>query len=139
MVALTRKHNTKRNLDTLKRCQKQWTVEKGVETGKPVMWSSRAQMLKYAALKRSLKAASSTSEASRRSTEECSAPDDDYSVTPDTDDTSSETTSQYEVTDEVLPGTIVTSASVRRGNKAMFHMEHSRYEMNRWYLTTQQH
>ena len=142
MVALTRKHNTKIILDTLERCQKQWTVEKGVETGKPVMWSSRAQMLKYAALKRRLKAALSTSEASRRSTEEYSTPDDDYSVTPDTDDysvTSCEATSQYEVTDEALPGTTDTPENVRRVNKAMFHMEHLRHEMNRWYLTTQKH
>ena len=123
----------------MRKLEKQWTLTKGVETRKPVMLSSRAQMLKYAALERSLKAASSTSEASRRSTEEYSAPDDDYSVTPDTDDTSCETTSQYEVTDEVLPGTIATPASVRRGNKAMFHMEHLRYELNRWYLTTQKH
>ena len=97
----------------MRKLEKQWTFAKGVETKEPVMWSSRAQMLKYAALKRSLNAASSTSEASRRSTEEYSAPDDDYLVTPDTDDTSSETTSQYEVTDEALPGTTVTSASVR--------------------------
>ena len=84
----------------MRKLEKQWTLTKGVETRKPVMWSSRAQMQKYAALKRSLKAASSTSEASRRSTEEYSASDDDYSVTPDTDDIASETTSQYEVTDE---------------------------------------
>ena len=119
----------------MRKLEKQWTLTKGVETRKPVMWSSREQMIKYAALKRRLKAALSTSE-------EYSTSDDDYSVTPDTDDysvTSCETTSQYEVTDEVLPGTIATPASVRRGNKAMFHMEHLRYELNRWYLTTQKH
>ena len=119
----------------MRKLEKQWTLTKGVETKEPVMWSSREQMIKHEALKRKLRAALTTSE-------EYSTYDDDYSATPDTDDysvTSCEVTSQYEVTDEALPGTIATPESVRRGNKAMFHMEHLRYELNRWYLTTQKH
>ena len=129
MDALIRKHNLQQTLDTFR----QWTVTKGNLSRKQLMWSTREQLRKYTEMKRSLKAASSTSEASRRSTEEYSALDDGISVTPDTDDTSCETTSQYEVMDDVLP------ASVRRGNKAMFHMEHLRYELNRWLSTTQKH
>ena len=75
---------------------------------KPIMWRTAAQLRKY-------------------EEEEYTSLDDSISVTPDTDDTSCETTSQYEVMDDVLP------ASVRRGNKAMFHMEPLRYELNRWF------
>ena len=63
MDALTRKHNLKQTLDTFR----QWTVTKGTESRKPLMLSTREQLRKYTEMKRSL-AASSTSEASRRST-----------------------------------------------------------------------
>ena len=98
------------------------------------MWSSREQVIKHEELKRKLSAALTTSEEYTY--------DDDYSASPDTDDysvTSCEATSQYEVTDEALPGTTDTPENVRRVNKVMFHMEHLRHEMNRWYLTTQKH
>ena len=118
----------------MRKLEKQWTLAKGVETNKLVMWSSREQVIKHEELKRKLSAALTTSEEYTY--------DDDYSAIPDTDDysvTSCEATSQYEVTDEALPGTTTTSEHVRRVNKAMFHMEHLRHELNSWYSTAQKH
>ena len=118
----------------MRKLEKQWTLAKGVETKEPVMWSSREEVIKHKELKRELRAALTISYEYTY--------DDDYSATPDTDDysvTSCEATSQYEVTDEALPGTTTTSEKDRRVNKAMFHIEHLRHELNSWYSTAQKH
>ena len=71
------------------------------------MWRTREQLRKYTEVERRLEdASSSTSEASRRNTEEYTVRDDGISVTPNTDDTSCETTSQNEVRDNVLPASV---------------------------------
>ena len=101
----------------MRKLENRYTLAKGVLTNKPVPWSSREQVRKFEEINRKLSAALTTSEEYTY--------DDDYSATPDTDDysvTSCEATSQYEVTDEALPGTTTTSENVRRVNKAMFHM-----------------
>ena len=128
-AALTWNYGLMQTWDTFR----QWTLTRGTISRKPIMWRTAAQLRKYEEMRRSLYGLSSISGAFRRNTEEYTSLDDSISVTPDTDDPSYETTSQYEVMDDVLP------ASVRRGNKAMFHMEHLRYELNRWFSTTQKH
>ena len=99
------------------------------------MWRTAAQLRKRKEVRRSLYGTSATTEASQRSTEEYTSLDDSISVTPDTDDTSYETTSQY----EVMEDDVLLSESVQRKNKAMFHMEHLRHELTRWFTTTQKH
>ena len=128
-AALTWNYGLMQTWDTFR----QWTLTKGTITRKPIMWRTAAQLRKHKEVRRSLYGTSATTEASRRSTEEYTSLDDSISVTPDTDDTSYETTSQYEVMDDDFP------ESVQRKNKAMFHMEHLRYELNRWFTTTQKH
>ena len=97
--------------------EKQWTRRNGVIIKKPVGWSTRDQVKRHKELKHNLNTAPTTSEEYTY---------EDYSVSPDTDDSSSDTscaaTTQYEVTDEAPPQESTTTFEA----KAVFHMEHVR-------------
>ena len=102
----------------------QWKRRKGVSTNKPEECSTRAQVKRHRELKHNLIKALTSSE---------EYTDEEYSASPDTDDSSSDTsceaTPQYEITDEAPPPETTTTSEA----KAVLHMEDLRRQVNFWH------
>ena len=102
----------------------QWKTRNGVLTKKPVGCSTRGHVKRHKELKHNLIIALTTSEEYTY---------EEYSASPDTDDSSSDTsceaTPQYEITDEAPPPETTTTSEA----KAVLHMEDLRRQLNFWH------
>ena len=102
----------------------QWKRGKGISINKPEECSTRAHVKRHRELKHNLIIALTTSE---------EYTDEEYSASPDTDDSSSENsreaTPQYEITDEAPPPETTTISEAR----AVVHMEDLRRQLNFWH------
>ena len=102
----------------------QWKREKGISINKPEQCSTRARVNRHRELKHNLIKALTTSE---------EYTDGEYSASPDTDVSSSDSsrmgTTQYEITDEAPPPENITISEAR----VEVHMEGLRRQLNFWH------